>query len=311
MTLKSIVTALGGDLYAGGLQANVPGPGHSRQDRSVSLLLRGDRVVIHSFGAADWQAVRDDLCRRALITRDGRLIATAGPSSHAGPSSPKPDSAERRRVARRLWQDASPLGGAQASLAYLERRAIAHAMAVTNLRHHPAAPVSVYRDSGPTRPALVARIAAPTGELTAVELTYLTPIGRPVLDLALPRKTVGLVPPGSAVRLARPRETLLVGEGVLTTLSAMAWFGLPGWALMAARNLAAWTPPVGIRRVIIAGDRGAPGETAAETLRRRLQRLGTTAEIRLPDPGFADWNDVAVADRRREEGRPRAPVRRG
>ena len=40
MSLKPIVQALGGDLYDRGLRANIPAPGHSAADRSVSLLLR-------------------------------------------------------------------------------------------------------------------------------------------------------------------------------------------------------------------------------------------------------------------------------
>jgi len=56
MSLHPIVAALGGDLYQGGRRANVPAPGHSQADRSVSLLLEGDRLVIHGFGAADWQS---------------------------------------------------------------------------------------------------------------------------------------------------------------------------------------------------------------------------------------------------------------
>ena len=44
--LAAIVRALGGDLYAGGGRANVPGPGHSAADRSVSLMLSDGRSVL-------------------------------------------------------------------------------------------------------------------------------------------------------------------------------------------------------------------------------------------------------------------------
>ena len=40
MSLRTIVQALGGELYDGGRRANIPAPGHSAADRSVSLLLR-------------------------------------------------------------------------------------------------------------------------------------------------------------------------------------------------------------------------------------------------------------------------------
>lgn len=73
MSLRLIVAALGGDIHSGGRSANVPAPGHSRADRSVSLLLDGDRVVIHGFGAADWRAVREHPQGLGFIDPWGRL----------------------------------------------------------------------------------------------------------------------------------------------------------------------------------------------------------------------------------------------
>ena len=72
MTLHAIVAALGGDLYQGGLRANVPAPGHSADDRSVSLLHADGRVIIHGFGAADWREVRDV----GLVVFEGWCLGT-------------------------------------------------------------------------------------------------------------------------------------------------------------------------------------------------------------------------------------------
>lgn len=77
MTLHALVAALGGDLYHGGARANVPAPGHSAKDRSISLLLTEGRVVIHGFGGVDWRAMRDDLRRRGFIDDAGRLTGAA------------------------------------------------------------------------------------------------------------------------------------------------------------------------------------------------------------------------------------------
>jgi len=55
MSLRSIVRALGGELYDNGRRANIPAPGHSPADRSVSLLLKDDRAVVHTFGGGDWK----------------------------------------------------------------------------------------------------------------------------------------------------------------------------------------------------------------------------------------------------------------
>ncbi|WP_309630344.1 toprim domain-containing protein [Brevundimonas sp.] len=309
MTLHAIVAALGGDLYAAGSRASIPAPGHSAADRSVSLWLTDGRVVIHGFGGADWRAARDDLRARGFLDAAGRL--TGG--GRGLPSSPRPDRRLRVATALRLWSGTTAPAACGPAGVYVRRRAVVGGAGVSNLRLHPAAPTAVYRGGGRTRPALVARISDADDRLTAVELTYLDPNGLPATGLRLGRKTVGQVPPGAAVRLSPAAREMLVGEGVVTTLSAMDRFHLPGWALMAANNLAAWTPPAGVRRVLIAADRGAAGEAAAAKLRRRLVRQGLDVRVTWPEPPFGDWNEVAVAaaSQRGEGGRRGAPERRG
>ncbi|MDI1328229.1 MAG: toprim domain-containing protein [Brevundimonas sp.] len=290
MTLHAIVAALGGDLYSGGFRASLPAPGHSVHDRSLSLWLTEGRVIIHGFGGIDWRTARDDLRARGFIDDAGRLMG----GEHGGLSSPRPDRRVRVETARRLWGATVGLTHSDPAGLYLRRRAVIGGGAALNLGLHPAAPVSVYRQGGQTRPALISRISDADDRLTAVEVTYLDPNGRPARGLRLARKTVGRVPPGAAVRLSPAAEEMLVGEGVITTLSAMDRFGLAGWALMAANNLAAWRPPSLVRRVLIAADRGAVGETAAARLFRRLMRDGLEVRVSRPDPPFGDWNEAAV-----------------
>jgi putative DNA primase/helicase len=291
MTLHAIVAALGGDLYNGGTRASVPAPGHSAEDRSVSLLLSGDRVVVHGFGGADWRVARDDLRVRGLIDATGRL--TGG--GYGRLSTARPDKRVRRETAAGLWAGTVAMRAGSVACLHLHRRAVTGGQPVLNLGLHPAAPLSVYRDGGRTRPALVARISDANDRLTAVELTYLAPNGWRAQGLRVARKTVGEVPPGAAVRLSPVADEMLVGEGVITTLSAIDRFGLPGWALMAANNLAAWTPPEGVRRILIAADRGRVGEGAAASLRHRLGRDGLEVDVCCPEPPYGDWNEVAVA----------------
>ncbi len=124
-------------------------------------------------------------------------------------------------------------------------------------------------------------------------MTYLAPNGRRAEDLRLSRKTVGPAPGGCAVRLDPVADEMLVGEGVFTTLSASEWFGLPAWALMSTRNLRVWSPPSGVRSVLIAADRGKDGEASAEVLRARLAGDGVAVTIALPPAPFGDWNDWA------------------
>jgi len=310
MSLGPIVAALGGELYCGGTRASVPAPGHSPADRSVSLLLLNDgRVIAHGFGSADWRQVRDALIGAGLIDRFGRISGGALPIR--APAAERPDVARRVAIARRLWEAATAIGAASLSRRHLEGRAIRQDPAhIEALRHHSAAPLAIYREYGRTAPALMAAIRDPNGSLTAIELTYLAPSGRRDDRLRLPRKTVGVLPPGSAVRLAPVQTDLLVGEGVMTVLSASDRLGLPGWALMSVRSLAAWTPPPVVRRVLIAADRGRPGQEAAAVLEARLTAMGLCASVASPPDGSEDWNALAMAERRKE-GRGRAPERSG
>lgn len=294
MSLREIVRAFGGDLYAGGRRASIPAPGHSTADRSVSLRLAEGRVLVHCFGAADWREVLDALRQKGLIDDDNALTGVAGlPARRTGH---EPTDRDRIAAAERLWSEGRPLAGTL-SERHLRRRHIRRALPGTDaLRHHPAVPIAAYRRRGWTQPALLAAIRDLAGAVTAVEVTYLDRDGARARRLKVPRKTIGVVRPGSAVRLDSPAADMLVGEGVFTTLSASARFARPGWALLAIRNLAAWTPSAGVRRVLIAGDRGPYGEAAAAGLRDRLAALGLEAEVALPDPPFGDWNDVAAAE---------------
>lgn len=292
MSLRAIVEVLGGDLYDGGRRANIPAPGHSRADRSVSLLLKDDRVIVHTFGDGDWQAVLDDLRAKRLIDAHNapRSVSFGPGDDRAG--APEPD-VRRLDAARRLWEAGQPVAGALAER-HCRLRHIQRALPGPQvLRHGGETPVSAYAESRFRRPALLVAISAADGSFSAVEVTYLAANGQRALDLRLPRKTVGLVPPGSAVRLDPAAPEMLVAEGVFTTLSATERFGLPGWALQSTRNLKCWSAPEGVRKVLIAADRGKDGEASAEILAARLRRDGVTPTIALPPEPHGDWNEAA------------------
>jgi putative DNA primase/helicase len=300
MTLRTIVQTLGGELYDRGRRANIPAPGHSPADRSVSLLLENDRVVVHTFGDGDWRAVLDHLRGQGLIDAANAPLSVSGAAARAA-TVPTPSGRERQAAALRIWEDGRALGRTAAER-HCRLRGVARDLPGWHaLRFGLQTPVSAYRVGGPTRPALLAGIQDATGALTAVEVTYLAPNARRAQDLRLSRKTVGVAPGGCAVRLDPVAEEMLVGEGVFTTLSASDRFGLPGWALMSTRNLRVWSPPDGVRSVLIAADRGADGEASAARLRARLVDQGLAVTIALPPDPSGDWNEWELAQRRRDQ----------
>jgi len=290
VSLRSIVQTLGGDLYDGGRRANIPAPGHSAADRSVSLLLQGDRVVVHTFGGGDWRSVLDYLRRLNLIDAANAPLSVSGATLQASRAEVK-SAPERRDAALRLWEAGRPIRRTP-SERHCRLRGIRRDLPGPEvLRHCAEAPVAAYARSRYARPALLAAVQAADGRFTAVEVTYLAPNGRRAEDLRLPRKTVGPAPGGCAVRLDPVAGEMLVGEGVFTTLSASEWLGLPAWALMSTRNLRVWSPPAGVRSVLIAADRGKDGEASAEVLRARLAWDGVAVTVALPPAPFRDWNE--------------------
>ena len=291
LSLAPIVRALGGDLYAGGRRANIPGPGHSRADRSVSLLLVGRRVLVHTFAGQDWREVLDDLRARGLVDGAGDLAGAGA----ARPSTVEPavlGRPARLAVARRLWLEARPIRGTLAER-YCRSRAIAGPLPPA-LRHHPAVAAATYADAGPRRPALLAAICGPDGAFAGVEVTFLAPGGSRA-RMPLARKTLGGCPAGSAIRLGPAGARLVVGEGVFTALSAAVVHGAPAWALMSTRNLRGWRPPPGVREVVIAADRGGDGERSARILAAGLRAAGVHGTVRWPRAPFGDWNEAAMA----------------
>ena len=142
-----------------------------------------------------------------------------------------------------------------------------------------------------------------------MEVTYLDGRGDRSRLARPPRKVVGSIPAGAAVRLVPRASEMLVAEGVFTTLSALSRFELPGWALLSVSNLRRWSAPEGVRRVLIAGDRGPDGERSAGILGARLRNAGVVAEVVLPPAGAGDWNDLAGEEE--EEGRRGAPGSQG
>lgn len=291
MSLRTIVRVLGGDLYDGGRRANIPAPGHSRRDRSVSLLEQGDRLIVHVFGGGDWRQVRDDLRARGLLADSGDLPRSR--ASEAASDSAR--RAARRQTAIQLWDAARPVAGSLAER-HCRLRGVRGALPGPDaLRHHGLTPLSVYRPLASTRPALLAAIRDAGGKVSAVEITYLGPGGQRAVDVRLVRKTVGVIAPGSAVRLDPAASEMLVAEGVFTALSARRRFDLPAWALLSTSNLRFWRPPPGVRSILIAADRGRDGEASAEVLAGAVRALGLAARIALPPEPHGDWNEMDEA----------------
>src|SRR5258706_2546300 len=65
LTVREIAAILGGDV-TGRNSCNVPGPGHSKIDRSLSITIDGrqDRIIVCSHASDDWKICKDYVRQR-------------------------------------------------------------------------------------------------------------------------------------------------------------------------------------------------------------------------------------------------------
>ncbi len=209
------------------------------------------------------------------------------------------------------------------------------------LRYHPALPYMVEDRSGASRawrevwrgPAMLAAVQGSDGRFSAVHRTW--------FDLAAPQGKAAIVDPltgdrlarkkslgskqGGAIRLITPpgADTLVIGEGIETTLTARLADALPGaayWAGVDLGNMAgkrvlrgqgmkyagipdltddhALLPPDWVRRLIYVMDGDSdPRDTQAKVLaglrRAMVLRPGLRAQLVRAPQGF-DLNDLLL-----------------
>ena len=198
----------------------------------------------------------------------------------AVPAAETPDGYDRAEAARRLWRRCRAIDGTHAE-EYLRARAIRRCR-FPALRFHPAL---LHRDGDEVRrlPALVAAVADIDGAISGVRRAWLDPLRPAKAPVARPRKALGRVH-GLGVRFGEPGTgTLLVGEGIETVLSLVtAMPDTVAAAALSAGGLAAFAPPPGLARLVIARDNDPEG-----------QRAGVDALTVVPEGG--DFNDDLVA----------------
>ena len=288
--IERIAKALGGIVFDNGRRALVRGPGHGADDRSVSLIETEEgRLLIHCFSPRDdWRSVRDDLRARGLLN------ASAEPSDIPAAQTSRtlvvqPQAEDRLARARRWWEEGRSVAGTPGA-AYLRGRHIGVGFESKALRFH-ARVTSL--DDRQRRPALLAAIHDLDGGVQGVQATLLSAHGAGKAVVATPRRVIGRLL-GGAVRLFPAAETLLIGEGVESTLSAADALKLPAWAALSAHNLSLFSPPRSVTHLVVAPDNDAAGAKAWEIVRERLAPALRVEKVSPPE-SLNDWNDWARA----------------
>lgn len=293
--LRDIVHRLGGTLYQGGRAAVIPGPGHSRKDRSLSLTLTPEgRVIWKSWANDPGETVWPYLGLERQVSRQ----MTPREAERARLERERQRRAEldiKLRFCADIWRGTEDAEGSPVAV-YLRSRGIVGAIPPT-LRFHAKAPWGYPDPAKPSRafPCMVAVATGPDGRSAAgLHLTALKPDGSGKASLNNPRLMYGdLV--GAAVQLGPiPADGELgVAEGIETALSYREMHGLPTWAALSTSGLRSFMPPVGVKRLVIAADSDdAKGEGLAAA-RHLAERASRRCEaVVIPAPAGLDWNDA-------------------
>lgn len=292
--LRDIVRERGGDLYAGGRKAVIPGPGHSRNDRSLSLSLGdGGRVLFNSFAN---DSVRDCMAYLGLEPGEGR---ESTPAERARERALR--NYERRVVAARdlalcrsIWDGTQAVEGTPAESYLWTRQLVLEG--VSDIAFHPAAPRWKEARDGqpiPLHPAMVALVRDIGGAPKALHLTYIKPDGSGKAFGDRSRLMFGAVA-GHAVQIGRPVDGVLaVGEGVETCGAYSLLKGVPCWPCLSTAGLSTFVLPPRLRRLVIAADNDKGGIAAAVQL---AQRAAKVCDVEIdPAPESQDWADVLEA----------------
>jgi len=191
--------------------------------------------------------------------------------------------------ARRLFASAQPIPGTLAET-YLRRRGITAVQGLGALRFHPRC---YHRpdDDGPTEtwPALIAAVTDLSGTITGAHRTWLDPSGPDKAPVETPRRAMGYLL-GNGVRFGMAQEVMAAGEGIETVLSLRSAIPtMPMVAALSANHLAALLLPATLRRLYVARDRDAAGDSVMGALTDHAQASGIESIGLLPRLG--DFNE--------------------
>lgn len=207
--------------------------------------------------------------------------------------SPKPDRtrvpAGSAEAARRLFAMSQPIRRTLVET-YLGHRGIKAVHDAGALRYHPR---SYYRpdDGSPTEtwPAMIAAVTDLAGRITGAHRTWLAPDGSGKAPVDTPRRAMGGLL-GHAVRFGTADDVLAAGEGIETMLSLRcALPDMPMAAALSANHLASLLLPPTLRRLYIARDADAAGDTAVAALTQCAEAAGIEALVLSPRTG--DYNE--------------------
>jgi putative DNA primase/helicase len=267
--------------------------------RGSTLALRdGERgLIVHCHAGCSRADILAELRRRGLLHGDAGAKAPPDPAEIERRRNAEARDRRRRIVfARNIIESALP-ATATVVERYLQARVPGIGGVPPPIRYLPiASPYAWHPPSGGRRPVMVAVVEHVERGVVGAHRTWLAVDGSAKASFDPPRMSAGAIS-GGAVWLAPAAETLMVGEGIETTLSAMVATGFPGWAALSTSGLVALGLPSTVTEVIILADNdlNGAGEKAARVAAQRWLAEGRKVRLAMPPDAGTDFNDVLRA----------------
>ena len=269
-------------------------PAH--EDRAPSLSLGyGDhgKILVHCFAGCDPKSVIAALQARNLWPMQPMLLRP--PLVLATRKIITPNS-DRTTIALRVWA-VTQSGKKSLVQVYLARRGLTVPVP-PSLRLH----LGLKHQKGGVWPAMVALVTrAVDDEPVAIHRTFLTQDGMSKAPVEPAKLMLGPCA-GAVVRLGGQGHTLLIGEGIETSLSAMQATGHRTWAALSTSGLRSLNLPNGERDMIVLADGTSQAKRPQRRFARRWKREGRRVRIARPPQGHG---------LQRSAGGSRAPHRGG
>lgn len=260
-------------------------PAHSDHTPSLSIADGEDgRLLVHCFGGCTFEQVTDALRTLGLW--------------HIGVPPYRPRASTRQTRGRQFDRDPERIAAAlriwSAAVApadtvverYLRDERRIKLQPNCDIRFHP----SLKHASGVQLPGMVALVTdCLSGQPIGIHRTFLTNEGKKP-SVTPCRMMLGNCA-GGVVRLGPPSATVIIGEGIETTLSGMVGTTFTGWAALSASNLPNIRLPVSVTEVILIADGDDAGRKAVEIAAGNLARPDRAVR-RVDAPEGYDLNDI-------------------
>jgi putative DNA primase/helicase len=313
MDLSMLRAALGGEIS--GNQLLCPGPGHNKNDRSLSVRLSPqapDGFLTHSFAGDNWQECRDYIKGRLGLAgwepgdeRDRRVpaervIENTLRALKREESEPRElDEDQRRRAAHAaaLWNTGIDPRGTLAET-YLSKYRLLNLpdpLAGTVLRFHPLCP---WRNENI---GFTIHVPALLAAFTSVDDDEVSAVHRIALNAdgsKQDRRMLGVVH-RAAVKLDPIGEALAIGEGVETCMAAREMGITPAWALGSVGAISKFPILDGVQTLVIIGEAGKASRDAVEICKTRWTGARRIVRIVMPDEPHSDLNDELIYTKRK------------